>query len=108
MNSESTGDRTEYNAWLNKLEKMDDMSISRVLYNRIVYHSDIDTESIELFKIAYDYSIKLINQGKPLEVNLLKIYLQDVKGKDINQINMVNLITLLGICGIDFKKSSKN
>ena len=24
MNSESTGDRTEYNAWLNKLEKMDD------------------------------------------------------------------------------------
>ena len=54
MNSESTGDRTEYNAWLNKLEKMDDMSISRELYNRIVYHSDIDTESIELFKIAYD------------------------------------------------------
>lgn len=104
MNSESTGDNSEYNAWLDRLSKMDDMSVSRELYDRVVNHSDIDKESIELFKIAYDYAIKLINQGKPLEVNLLKIYLQDIKGKDINQINMINLVALLGICGIEFKK----
>ncbi len=107
MNTESTGDLNDYNKWLNSLSKLDDKGVSREIYNRIVNHSDIDKESIELFKIAYDYAIKLINQGKNLEINLLKIYLQDVKGKDINQINMMNLIALLGICGINFKKYTK-
>lgn len=107
MNTESTGDLNDYNKWLNSLSKLDDKGVSREIYNRIVNHSDIDKESIELFKIAYDYAIKLINQGKNLEINLLKIYLQDVKGKDINQINMMNLIALLGICGINFKKYAK-
>lgn len=106
MNSESTGDNSEYNAWLNNLSKMDDMSVSRELYNRIVYHSNIDKESIELFKLAYEYAVKLINQGKPLEPNLLRIYLRDIKGKDVNQINMINLIALLGICGIEFQKQN--
>lgn len=107
MNTESTGDLNDYNKWLNSLSKLDDKEVSHEIYNRIVNHSDIDKESIELFKIAYDYAIKLINQGKNLEINLLKIYLQDVKGKDINQINMMNLIALLGICGINFKKYAK-
>ena len=46
--------------------------------------------------------IKLINQGKNLEPNLLKIYLQDIKGENINEVNIVNLFVLLSMCGIEF------
>ena len=46
--------------------------------------------------------MKLINQGKNLEPNLLKIYLQDINGQDISQINLINLFALLALCGINF------
>lgn len=65
-------------------------------------HSDLDQESLKLFSTAYEYCMKLINQGKNLEPNLLRIYLQDIKGQDISQINLINLFTLLGLCGINF------
>lgn len=59
---------------------MSDVEVSYEIYNRIMNHSDIDKESLKLFEIAYEYCLKLIKQHKPLEHNLLKIYLRDVKG----------------------------
>lgn len=103
INNESSGN-PEFEQWADKLEKMSDYEVSREIYDRLINHSDIDNESRELFKLAYEYCIKLISQGKNLEPNLLKIYLQDIKGKNINQIKLTNLFILLGICGINFEK----
>lgn len=100
--NESTGN-PEYNIWAENLSHMSDKEISYEIYKRIMDHSDIDEESRKLFSLAYEYCMKLINQGKNLEPNLLKIYLQDIKGQDINQINIINLFTLLSICGINFE-----
>ena len=104
INNESSGN-PEFEQWADKLEKMSDYEVSREIYNRIMNHSDIDKESLELFSLAYEYCLKLISQGKNLEPNLLKIYLQDIKGKNINQIKLTNLFILLGICGINFEKA---
>ena len=104
---ESSGDKSsdkEFNAWADKLEKMSDMEVSREVFNRIMFKSDIDDKSKELLSLSYEYCVKLINQNKPLEPNLLKIYLQDIKGYDINQVNLTGLILLLGCCGINFNK----
>lgn len=103
INNESTGD-LGFEKWANKLETMSDGEISYEIYQRILTNGNLDNESRELFSIAYDYCIKLIHQGKNLEPNLLKIYLQDIKGKDISQINIINIFALLGICGINFTK----
>lgn len=100
-NNETTGN-PEFEQWANKLEHMSDYEVSQELYNRIMQHSNIDKESLELFSLAYNYCIKLIANGKNLEPNLLKIYLQDIKGKNIDQIKLTNLFLLLGICGINF------
>ena len=101
MNNESTGN-PEFEQWANKLERMSDKEVSYEIYQRIMNHSDIDKDSLRLFSEAYEYCIKLINQGKNLEPNLLKIYLQDIKGENINEVNIVNLFILLSMCGIEF------
>ena len=103
-NSESTGN-PEFEQRANKLEHMSDKEVSYEIYQRIMNNSDIDKESLELFSDTYNYCMKLINQGKVIEPNLLKIYLQDIKGKDIKKINLINLFALLGICGINFNKA---
>ena len=100
-NNESTGN-LEFEQWANKLEHMSDQDVSYEIYQRILNHSDIDKESLRLFSEAYEYCIKLIKQGKNLEPNLLKIYLQDIKGENINEVNIVNLFILLSMCGIEF------
>lgn len=102
-NNESTNNQ-EYLQWANKLEHMTDLEVSRAIFDRIMNHSDINKQQLELFSIAYEYCLKLIMQNKILEPNLLKIYLQDIKGKDISELNMVNVITLLGLCGINFNQ----
>ena len=103
INNESTGN-IEYEKWADRLSKMSDKEVSYEIYQRIINHGNLDKESLDLFKLAYEYCMKLINQGKPLEPNLLKIYLQDIHHKDINQINIINLFALLGLCGINFEK----
>lgn len=102
MNNNESSGNPEYEQWANKLEHLSDKEVSYEIYQRIMNHSDLDQESLKLFSLAYEYCMKLINQGKNLEPNLLRIYLQDIKGQDISQINLINLFTLLGLCGINF------
>lgn len=99
--NESTGN-PEFEQWANKLEHMTDKEISYEIYQRIMNSKEIDQQSLKLFSLAYEYCMKLINQGKNLEPNLLKIYLQDINGQDISQINLINLFALLALCGINF------
>lgn len=99
--NESTGN-PEFEQWANKLEHMTDKEISHEIYQRIMNSKEIDQQSLKLFSLAYEYCMKLINQGKNLEPNLLKIYLQDINGQDISQINLINLFALLALCGINF------
>lgn len=105
MNSDESTGNLEFEQWANRLEHMSDKEISNEIYQRIIQSSEIDEESRKLFSMAYEYCMKLINQGKDLEPNLLKIYLQDIKGQDISQINLINLFTMLAMCGINFSKA---
>jgi len=104
--SESTENITdiEFNEWADKLSKMDDEDASRAVLQRVLENSDLYDSDKELLKDAYEYCMKLIHQGKPLEIDLLKIYLGDIKNYKVNDVNLYNLIILLGCCGICFDK----
>jgi len=48
--------------------------------------------------------MQVYKDGKPLEMNLLKIYLESVKGyKNIKMTEALNIMLLLSYCGFDFK-----
>lgn len=98
-------DLENYKQWLNSLDKLDDLAVSREIYNRVREKGNLDKDTKKLFETAYEYCVKLINQNKPLESNLLKIYLEDINGIQISQINLINLILLLSACGINFSTS---
>lgn len=93
----------QYDEWVSMLEKLDDISVSREIFNRVITTSDISDADKDLLIAAYEYCIKLIESNKKLEINLLKIYLGEIKGYDINQIDITQLIILLNFCGIVFK-----
>lgn len=97
-----TSGNPEYEKWADKLSNMSDREASYEIYQQILKNGNLDKESAELLTLSYNYCLKLIDQGKPLEPNLLKIYLKDIKGKDIAQINVINLFALLALCGINF------
>lgn len=104
-NDELSGNSTdkEFNRWADSLEKMSDIEVSHAIYDRILTNSDLSSEDKKLLKDSYEYASKLISQNKPLEANLLKIYLSEVKGYDIYKVNIVNVIVLLAFCGIIFE-----
>ncbi|WQJ53586.1 MAG: hypothetical protein [Wendovervirus sonii] len=101
--SELSNTNSGYNEWLNKLEKLSDTEIAYELHDRIMNHSNLDDESKEIFDLSFQYCMKLIKNEKPLETNLLKIYLEDVHHKNVSRIDTVVLFTLLNVCGINFK-----
>lgn len=105
MNDELSGSSIdkEFNQWADELEHMSDLEVSRSIYDRIINYSDLSNDDKRLLADSYEYAMKLINNNKPLEANLLKIYLHDVKGYDIYKINIVNVVVLLALCGIIFE-----
>jgi len=104
--NESTRDVSdrEFEAWADSLSKMSDEEASRTILEHVIATSDLASDDKVLLRDAYDYCMKLIHQGKPLEIDLLKIYLGQIKDYKVNDVNLYNLIILLGCCGIYFGK----
>jgi len=100
--SELSNNDNGYNEWLDKLEKLTDTEVAYELHDRIMNHGNLDKESKEIFDLSFNYCMKLIEQHKPLESNLLKIYLEDVHHKNVSRIDTLVLFALLGTCGINF------
>lgn len=99
--SEDIDDR-EFNEWASKLENMSDIDVSKSILQRVLTSSDLDQETKDILKIAHAYCINLIETHQPLDSTRLKIYLEQVKGYQANNINIYGLIILLGTCGIHF------
>lgn len=102
--SESTGskEQDEFNKWADELSKMSDAEVSREIFKRIMLSDDLSKAEKDIFKDAYEYCWKLIDQHKPLQLDLMKIYLEQLKGYELNKVNFVNLFMMLGMCGINF------
>lgn len=58
-----------------------------------------DKVSRELFIDLFDYVQKLVNQGKPLKINLLRIYLEEVKGHSLKEESVIGALILVAMCG---------
>lgn len=106
-NDELTGTNQidpEYQEWVNKINNASNDSVtqSRLIRDRILLSEEFSAEDRKLFLDVFEYVEKVISQKKQLEPNLLKIYLQDIKGYDIEDIKIIRILVLVALCGFTF------
>lgn len=90
-----------FEEWSKSLETMDFDHYSLAIKEKIM-ESDLDDYSKQVFNDCFEYVTKLYKDGKPLDVNLLKIHLEEVKGhKNIKMEDFINLMFLLSYCGFN-------
>jgi hypothetical protein len=90
-----------YEQWSERISKLSDEEISIEIKNKILERANIDEKSKQVFNDCYEYFKKNIKAGKNIDIDLLKIYLTDIKGYDVKQINIYQILLLLSFCGIN-------
>ena len=92
-----------YEDWCKTLEGKSDEDASRQLFDTIMNKGNLPEETGKLFKDIFDYSIQKIHDNKTFDIDLLKIYLKDIKGYDkIETTNLYPILLLLSMCGINW------
>lgn len=90
-----------FEEWSKSLESMDFDHYSLAIKEKIM-ESDLDNYSKLVFNDCFEYISKLYKSRKPLDVKLLKIHLEEVKGyKNIKIDEFINLMILLSYCGFN-------
>ena len=93
--------------WKESLKQMNFDEYTDEMKSRIL-NSNMDNDSKKQFNDCYEYFKKLYKSGKPLEANLLKIYLEEIKGyKNIKMEEFIRIVILLGFCGFQIKYDKK-
>ena len=101
---ETTGIRDNgFKEWADKLSQMDDLSVSKELFNRAYNYGNIEPYLKNAFRLSYNYCIDCIKQNKTFTSNDLKSYLENIHHIDTKQINAIELIALIQLCGIMLK-----
>ena len=95
----------DFQNWSKEIQQMDFDGYSKAIRDIIIEKGDIDQKSKQYFYDCYDYVFKLYKQNKPLETNLLYIYLTKIKGyKTLNIQEFTIVILLLSLCGFQIEK----
>ena len=98
---------TEFEEWKKELQTLNFEEYAVYMKDKIL-QDNIDDLSKNYFQDCFDYVLKLYKSGKPLELNLLKIYLEQIKNyKNIKMDDFIRTIILLGFCGFNFKFDKK-
>lgn len=93
----------EFEEWKQNLQKLNFDEYVMQMKERILSDKTIDELSQRYFNDCFDYVYKLYKSNKPLELNLLKIYLEQVKDyKNIKMDEFIRTIILLSFCGFSF------
>ena len=96
-----------YEDWLKTLEGKSDEEISLAIKEQIINKSGMDEMNKKLFNDIYEYFANKINANKSIEIELLRIYLTDIKGYStdvVNKIDFIQMLVLLNVCGIQTGK----
>lgn len=93
----------DFEKWKQELQNLSFEEFAVQMKDKILTDNS-DELSKQYFQDCFDYVFKLYKTGKPLEVNLLKIYLEQVKNyKNLKMIEFIRTIILLSFCGFNFK-----
>ncbi len=97
-----------FDNWIQSLNNMSFDEYSHNIKDKIL-QSNMDAQSKQQFSDCFDYVYKLYKSNKPLDVNLFKIYLEEIKGyKNIKMSEFINMMILLCYCGFNISFDKLN
>ena len=95
-----------FEEWQKSLQSMNFEDRAVAIKEKIVEGLAEYPEAQEQFQICFDYVRQVYKEGKPLEMNLLKIYLEQITGyKNIKMTEVINIMLLLSFCGFSFDEN---
>lgn len=96
---------TNTDEWINHLETLQFDEYSKEIASKIL-EGIPDEYSKQFFIDSYEYVYNCYKQNKPLEANLFKIYLEDIKGyKNIKLEEFLRMTFLLSYCGFNITEN---
>lgn len=98
-----------YTEWLDRISAAPFEERAEAIRDKMIESDELDKESIQCFIDSFDYFMKLYKQGKDLDTNVYKIYMQDVKGyKSFSGLQFIRILTMLCFCGFNIKLEQSN
>ena len=95
--------KISYDDWTKSLEGLSDEEISYKIKDIIMSKDDIPFEMKRLYSDIFDYSVEKIKNKKTFDIDLLKIYLKDIKGyTNIQDVNIYQVLLMLSASGINW------
>lgn len=94
---------TQFEKWKSEFENLSFEEYAKKIRDKILESPQLEPEAKEIFKDAFEYMLELTEAKKPLDTNLLKIRLVDIKGhKNFDMIGFTQVLMLLSLCGFQF------
>lgn len=95
----------EFKAWCESLENsnLTDKEISLAIRDKVLESPQLDKQSKAIFKDTYNYILKILEQNKPFEIKLLRIYLEDICGYKLEKYSIISTLLLCSMCGLSIE-----
>lgn len=98
-----------YDEWLAGFEGLDFERTAERIRDKLLESPEFDSKSQKFFKDAFAYVMNLHKQNKPLNTNLMRIHMVDIKGyKGLTVEEFGRTLLLLSMCGFSFGFEGKN
>ena len=71
--------------------------------DKLLESDELDTKSKQYFSDAFDYVSSLNRDGKPLDTNLMRIHMTEIKNyKALTLQDFTKVLLMLSLCGYQF------
>lgn len=107
MNDTVKDTKQSFEEWIKTTQDLSgDFEQYAQLMKQTILRGNLDEQSKEQFEVCFQYVMSLYKEGKPLDINQLKIYLEQIKGyKNIKMTEVINIMLLLSFCGFSFTEN---
>jgi hypothetical protein len=92
-----------FEEWNKKLETLDFEKRAEMIKDKILESDELDKVSKRYFSDSFAYVMGLYKSGKPLDTNLMRIHIVDIKGyKEFRMEEFNRVLMMLSLCGFCF------
>lgn len=94
--------------WCAGFENLNFEQSAERMRDQILKSPELDKKSRQYFTDAFAYVMRLHKENKPLDTNLMRIHMVDIKGyKGISVQEFGRVLLLLAFCGFEFSYQGK-
>lgn len=100
--------KESYEEWISGFEGLSFEEYAVRVKNKILESPELDKKSKAYFTDAFNYVMGLHKANKPLDTNLMRIHMTEVKNYTMLTLNdFTKVLLMLSLCGFQFDFCSK-